>query len=146
MRARIPTWSTCQLACISAWFKCQRPRSVSTSQFYVPTWQTACQFFKLACQRARRRTNLYFIVIYIYIHIYIYIYIYIHIYAHIHIHIYIYTYIYMWNSFWQKSKIEPTFQKCSTTRMGYPNILWRHKGRSVKNLYIENYLSYRVDL
>ena len=58
-RAFVSKWSTCQSACMSAWFTCQRVRRMSTFHFYVPTFQTVCQFFKLTC----KRTNLDFIVI-----------------------------------------------------------------------------------
>ena len=69
----VPTWSTCQRACVPAWFTCQcacEPawftfqrawvsmcQNVLTSHFYVPTSHKTCQFFKLACQCAKRRAN-----------------------------------------------------------------------------------------
>ena len=50
------------------------------------------------------------------------------------------------NSFWQKLHMKPTLQKIPYYKDGvaWNRPLWRHKGRSVKILYIENYLTYRV--
>ena len=72
MRACVPTWSTCQRACVPACFRASvvyvptylRAKSVPTSQFHVPTCYKACQFFTLSCQffnmayqHAKDRTN-----------------------------------------------------------------------------------------
>ena len=65
-----------QLACVPAWFTCQRacmPRcqkrakfsllcanvrqGVAMFQLGMPTCQTACQFFNSACQRAKEHAN-----------------------------------------------------------------------------------------
>ena len=50
------------------------------------------------------------------------------------------------NSFWQKLHRKPTLQKIPGYKDGIARnrSLWRHKGRSVKILYIENHLTYRV--
>ena len=83
-RANVPTWSTCQStcqrACVPAWFTYQRacvlvwftyqPVCVPTRQkranflflranvpINVATSHTACQCFKLACQRAKGSIN-----------------------------------------------------------------------------------------
>ena len=61
-RAYVPPWFTCERACVPPWFTCQRT-CVPTCQkrakfsFYLPTCQTACHCFNLACQRAKRRAN-----------------------------------------------------------------------------------------
>ena len=48
------------------------------------------------------------------------------------------------NSFWQKLHMKPTLQKIPGYKNGIAQSrsLWCHKGRSVKILYIENYLTY----
>ena len=79
MRACVPTWSTCQRACVPARFTCQRglranvPACQKRANFSfsranvpmnVPTCYKACQFFTLSCQffkmayqHAKDRTN-----------------------------------------------------------------------------------------
>ena len=79
IRACVPTWSTCQRACVPARFTCLRAsvvyvptylraKSVPTSHFHVPMnvptcykacqFSTlSCQFFKMAYQHAKDRTN-----------------------------------------------------------------------------------------
>ena len=37
--------------------ECRCVKNVLTSHFYVPTCHKTCQFFNLACQRAKRRAN-----------------------------------------------------------------------------------------
>ena len=50
------------------------------------------------------------------------------------------------NSFGEKLHVDTNLQKMSDYKDGAAQnmLLWRHKGRSVKTLYIENYLPYRV--
>ena len=57
MRASVSTWSTCQPACVPAWFMYQRAKSVPTSHFYVASCQTVWQCLSLACERAKRLAN-----------------------------------------------------------------------------------------
>ena len=68
-RAFVPAWFTSQRVCVPAWFTCQRAcvpscqnrASFSFLRANVPinvlTCHVACQFFNLACQRAKRRAN-----------------------------------------------------------------------------------------
>ena len=75
MRACVPAWFTCQRACVPAWFTCQlayvstcqkcakfsilranvpnNVQGVAMFQLGMPTCQTACRFFNLACQSAK---------------------------------------------------------------------------------------------
>ena len=43
MRACVPTWSTCERACVVYVPTCLRAKSVPSFHFYMPTWQITCQ-------------------------------------------------------------------------------------------------------
>ena len=54
----VPTWSTCQRACVPAWFTCQKRANFSflcaSVPINVPACHTACHSFNLACHCAKR--------------------------------------------------------------------------------------------